>query len=279
MLIVQSIADTRAALRNLRRAGARVAFVPTMGALHDGHLALVDEGRRHADVVVVSIFVNPLQFGANEDLAKYPRTIEADSDQLDARGVELLFTPMPDDMYPAGRVTSVTAAPHDGTFEGKIRPGHFTGVLTVVAKLFNIVQPDVAIFGQKDLQQLSLVRRMVRDLDLPVEIIALPTVREHDGLAMSSRNRYLSPADRARATLLSKALGEIRTNFSTGERDGEELVAYGTRVLDADPAISVDYLSLVDPLSFEPLRVAHDGSAVVLAARVGGTRLLDNIIL
>lgn len=279
MQIVQSIADTRVAIHELKRGGMRVAFVPTMGALHEGHLALVDEGRKHADAVIVSIFVNPLQFGANEDLTKYPRTLDADAKLLEERRATLLFMPAPEEMYTAGRVTSVTAAPHDGTFEGEIRPGHFTGVLTVVAKLFNIIQPDVAIFGQKDLQQLSLVRRMVRDLNIPVEIIALPTVRESDGLAKSSRNRYLSPDDRTRAALLSKSLREIRASFDAGEREGVQLVNTGRVVLEADRNINTDYLTLVDPLSFEPLSVAHAGSAVILAARIGGTRLLDNIIL
>lgn len=279
MQIVQSIADIRAAVGELKRGGMRVAFVPTMGALHEGHLALVDKGRRLADAVVVSIFVNPLQFGANEDLAKYPRTLDADARLLEQRGATLLFAPTPDVMYAASRVTSVTAAPHDGTFEGEIRPGHFTGVLTVVAKLFNIVQPDVAVFGQKDLQQLSLVRRMARDLDIPVEIVALPTVRESDGLAMSSRNRYLSPDDRKRAALLSQSLNEIRSAFDAGEHDGAQLLNAGRAILATDENISIDYLALVDPLSFDPLPVAHSGSAVILAARVGGTRLLDNIIL
>jgi len=250
-----------------------------MGALHAGHLALVDEARKHADAVVTSIFVNPLQFGANEDLAKYPRTLEADADALRAHGVELLFTPSVDDMYPAGRAVTVTAAPHDTEFEGAIRPGHFTGVLTVVSKLFHIVQPDVAVFGEKDLQQLSLVRRMVRDLDVPIEVVAFPTVREEDGLAMSSRNRYLAPEDRARAARLSRALRAVRERYHAGETDGEILLRHGRAVLEDDPQIQVDYLAMVDPRTFTRVSAAAPGSGVILAARVGTTRLLDNIIL
>jgi pantoate--beta-alanine ligase len=279
MQIVQSIADVRAAVSELKRGGMRIAFVPTMGALHEGHLALVDEGRKHADAVVVSIFVNPLQFGANEDLSRYPRMLDADARLLERQGAHLLFAPAADAMYAPGRVTSVTAAPHDGTFEGEIRPEHFTGVLTVVAKLFNIVQPDVAIFGQKDLQQLSLVRRMVRDLDIPVEIVALPTVRERDGLAMSSRNHYLLPGDRKRAALLFRSLSAIRSAFDAGERDSARLITLARSVLAADENIRVDYVAVVDPLSFDSLPVARTGTAVILAARVAGTRLLDNIIL
>jgi pantoate--beta-alanine ligase len=250
-----------------------------MGALHEGHLTLADVAASNADVVVASIFVNPLQFGANEDLAKYPRTLEADAVALQGRGVRVLFAPGAEEMYGPDRVVTVTAAPYDTTFEGEIRPGHFTGVLTVVAKLFNIVQPDVAIFGQKDLQQLSLVRRMVRDLDIPTEIVSVPIVREADGLAMSSRNRYLAPEDRARAALLSKSLRAVAARFASGERNGETLIREGMNVLAQDPAIAIDYLALVDPLSFAPLGAAHAGAGVVLAARVGTTRLLDNIIL
>jgi pantoate--beta-alanine ligase len=277
--IATSIARLNDALRDARAQSARVAFVPTMGALHEGHLALVDEARQHADVVVSSIFVNPLQFGANEDLSKYPRTLEADAASLHARGVSVLFTPSPEEMYPPGRVVTVTAAPHDAMYEGAIRPGHFTGVLTVVTKLFNLVRPQVAVFGQKDLQQLSLIRRLVRDLDMPIEIVSLPTVREDDGLAMSSRNRYLSPAERRRASLLSISLRAAGDAFLAGEHNATTLLAHARRTLDGDHSISVDYLALVDPVSFETCKTASSGSAIILAARVGSTRLLDNIIL
>jgi pantoate--beta-alanine ligase len=250
-----------------------------MGALHEGHLALVDEARRHADDVVVSIFVNPLQFGPSEDLARYPRTLDADLAALGARGVALVFTPSAAEMYAPDRVVSVSAAPHDEAYEGAVRPGHFAGVLTVVAKLFNIVLPDVALFGQKDLQQLSLVRRMVRDLDVPVDIVGVPIVREADGLAMSSRNRYLSPDERRRAARLSAALRAVRDAFAAGEHDAHALRDVGGRVLADDPDIDVDYLDIVDPGTFTRVDTATDGTAAILAARVGQTRLLDNMLL
>ena len=276
---VSTIAEIRAAVRERRAAGQRVAFVPTMGALHDGHVALVDEAHRHADAVVVSIFVNPLQFGPAEDLAKYPRTLDADVAALRTHDVALLFTPTAETMYPPGQATRVTIAPHDSEFEGAIRPEHFTGVLTVVAKLLNIVQPDVAVFGQKDLQQLCFVRRMVRDMNVPIEIVDVVTVRESDGLAMSSRNRYLSPDDRARAVRLSTALAAIRDRFARGESDPHRLIEAGRGVLAADTQIVVDYLALVDTESFSSVERGAPGVAAILAARIGGTRLLDNIIL
>lgn len=279
MYVASTIADLRSAVRELRAVGRTIAFVPTMGALHDGHLTLVDEARRRADAVLVSIFVNPLQFAPTEDLAKYPRTLEADLTLLHARGVAGVFTPTVDEMYASGRVISVTAAPHETGFEADVRPGHFTGVLTVVAKLFNIVQPDVAVFGQKDLQQLSFVRRMVSELNFPIEIVGVSTVREPDGLAMSSRNRYLSPTERLRAGRLSQALRAARAAFEAGERSAQHLQDVAARVLADDPAITVDYLDVVDPVSFARVDVAEAGNAVILAARVGATRLLDNVIL
>lgn len=279
MYVASTIADLRHAIQELRAVGRTVAFVPTMGALHEGHLTLVDEARRRADAVLVSIFVNPLQFAPTEDLATYPRTLEADLTLLHARGVAGVFTPTVDEMYASGRVISVTAAPHETGFEADVRPGHFTGVLTVVAKLFNIVQPDVAVFGQKDLQQLSFVRRMVSELNFPIEIVGVPTVREPDGLAMSSRNRYLSPTERMRAGRLSQALRAARAAFEAGERSAQHLQDVAARVLADDPAITVDYLDVVDPVSFARVDVAEAGNAVILAARVGATRLLDNVIL
>jgi len=278
-LIASTIAEARAQLRSLTAGGKQIAFVPTMGALHEGHLTLVDVAHRHADVVVVSIFVNPLQFGLGEDLAKYPRTLDADIDALQARRVAMVFTPTVNEMYPAERITSVTAAPYDGLFEGAIRPGHFSGVLTVVNKLFNIIRPDIALFGQKDLQQLSLVRCMVRDLNIPITIIGVPTVREVDGLAMSSRNRYLSREDRNRAPRLHGALIAIRDLFEKGERNAKSLSDIGRGVLAQDPHFTLDYLALVNHIDFSPVETAAPGTAAIVAARIGGTRLLDNIIL
>jgi len=250
-----------------------------MGFLHTGHLSLVDEARRRADFVVMSIFVNPLQFGPNEDLARYPRDPEGDASKADARGVDLLFTPRQDEMYPSERRVDVVPRGLDTRWEGAIRPGHFAGVLTVVAKLFNIVQPDVAVFGQKDVQQVTLIKAMVRDLDVPTEIVVAPTGREPDGLAMSSRNSYLSGDERRRATVLSGALFAIRDAFKKGERDVSRLMAQGQRVLAAEPAVAVDYLALVDSTTLEPAVRASDDTIAMIAARVGRTRLIDNVIL
>jgi len=256
-----------------------VALVPTMGALHAGHLQLVDVAARAAREVVVSIFVNPLQFGPSEDFARYPRTLDADLAALAGRGVAFVFAPSAEEMYEGKRGTLVTPPDGSDAFEGAIRPGHFAGVLTVVAKLFHIVQPDVAVFGRKDLQQLSLVERMVRDLDFPLAVLPVDTVRESDGLALSSRNRYLSPEDRARAPRLQQALQATRARFGAGERDPAALVAAGRQTIAADPAITLDYFEIVRPSTFTPVAQAERGDAAIVAARVGGTRLLDNVIL
>ncbi len=269
----------REIVRALRVQGCRIALVPTMGALHEGHLALVNAARRSADAVVVSIFVNPLQFGQQEDFIRYPRTMEADLALLDAHGVASVFAPQAADMYPAEEATLIAPARWADRFEGAVRPGHFAGVLTIVAKLFNIVEPDVGVFGQKDLQQLALVRSMVRDLNFPVVIEAVETVREADGLAMSSRNRFLSEPDRIRATELYSALCACRAAFARGEHTAEALVATGREMLAKDAALTIDYFDVVDADTFvAPVEVAV-GNAIVAAVRVGGTRLLDNVIL
>src|SRR5215217_4033449 len=252
MRTIERIADIRRLVRDARARGKRIGFVPTMGFLHEGHLALVDEARRRTDVVVMSIFVNPLQFAPTEDLAHYPRDPQGDAAKAASRGVELLFAPAVTEMYRNGdphAAGEVRVVPRtlDQRWEGQVRPGHFAGVLTVVAKLLNIVQPDVAVFGQKDVQQATLVRAMVRDLDMPVEIIVAPTIRESDGLAMSSRNTYLSAADRKRALRLSRALRRMRDAYAGGMRDGSALVAVGTDVMREDPDIVVDYIAVVDP--------------------------------
>lgn len=276
---MSTIAALRADLAGRRRAGARIGFVPTMGFLHEGHLALVDEARRRSDNVVMSIFVNPLQFAPTEDLARYPRDPEGDAKKAAARGVDVLFVPGVEEMY--GRDRRVTVVPERGAsrWEGAIRPGHFAGVLTVVAKLFNIVQPDVAVFGQKDAQQAALVQAMVRDLDMPLEIVVAPIVRDADGLALSSRNKYLDAAARATALALPRALAAVRSSFDAGERDGDALIRSGMAVLANEPGIVPDYLAVVDPLDLEPRAHARAGDLVVLAARVAGTRLLDNAFL
>lgn len=274
-----TIADARRAVAAARAGGARIGCVPTMGFLHEGHLRLVDEARRRADFVVMSIFVNPLQFGPTEDFSRYPRDAAGDVAKATSRGVDLLFTPSRDEMYRDGRVVGVVPRDLDTRWEGEVRPGHFAGVLTVVAKLFNIVLPDVAVFGQKDFQQAALVRAMVRDLDFPIELVVAPTVRDRDGLALSSRNSYLSPEDRQRATALWRALRAVAGAFDGGERAAGALRDAGLGVLDTEGGIAVDYLAVVDPDRLEPVERAERGSVVLLAARVGATRLLDNVVL
>ncbi len=262
-----------------RAAGRRVALVPTMGALHEGHLALVDEARRRAARVVMSIFVNPLQFGPGEDFQRYPRPLERDRALAAARGVDLLFTPSVDVMYPPGSETRVVPGATASRWEGDVRPGHFAGVLTVVLKLFHLVEPDVAVFGQKDIQQATLIRRMVRDLDLRVDLVLSPTVREPDGVALSSRNAYLTPEQRVEARVLNRALRAADRAWREGGRDAAVL----RRLIEAEfglsPGVHPDYIAIVDPDTLAPVPVAVTGTIVAVAARVGSTRLLDNHIL
>lgn len=257
----------------------RIAFVPTMGYLHEGHLSLVDRARELADFVVLSIFVNPLQFGAGEDLDRYPRDAERDAALATVRGVDLLFLPELDELYPNGDPT-IQVVPLEGADRlcGEHRPGHFQGVLTVVAKLFNIVGPDLAIFGQKDLQQAALIKRMVADLDIPVEIEVAPIVREADGLALSSRNVYLDPDERSRALALYRGLEAAAEAFGAGETDGETLTKLVGASL-ASAGIRPEYIELVDPDTLSPLERAVPGAAIAVAAFVGRTRLIDNLIL
>jgi pantoate--beta-alanine ligase len=260
--------------RALRGAGRKVAFVPTMGALHEGHRELIRHARRvpGATVTAVSIFVNPLQFGAGEDLERYPRPLEADLEACREEGVELVLTPGVADMYPEGAETTVHPGALGGQLEGAVRPGHFAGVLTVVAKLFHIVAPDVAFFGEKDYQQLVLIKKMVRDLDFPLAVVGVPTVREPDGMALSSRNVYLSPAERARATALHRAL---RAGAGVSARGPAAVLATARAVLAEEPALQVEYLELRDPdLGPDP----QTGPArLLVAARSGTTRLIDNV--
>ncbi len=274
-LVVETIAGIRSELQPLRAAGKTVALVPTLGALHDGHLAHVARARELADVVVVSIFVNPLQFGANEDLAKYPRDLDGDLAQLERHGVEYVFAPTPAEMYPdGGTQVKVTGGPVASLYEGRSRPGHFDGVLTVVAKLLHIVQPHVVTFGQKDAQQLFLVQRMVRDLDIPVAVEVVDTVREADGVAMSSRNRYLGPNERMAARALSRALEAAQ---SASDRGIDTVLAAAQSVLMDEKLVTLDYLKVVDPTTFLPVDDGYRGPArVLVAARVGPARLIDN---
>jgi len=256
-----------------------VGFVPTMGALHEGHLSLVRAARDACDRVVVSIFVNPTQFGPTEDLEKYPRTFEQDKVLLEGAGVDLLFAPNAEEIYPRGAQTFVTVEELSSRLDGLSRPGHFRGVATVVAKLFNLVQPDAAFFGQKDAAQVAVLRRMVRDLNFPVEIVVCPTVREPDGLAMSSRNRYLSPQQRKSALALSQALRAMENAAKAGEHRADILLAQGLRVLESEPGIRVDYLAAVHPDTLEPLENLAAGGLLAVAAFAGETRLIDNVLL
>jgi pantoate--beta-alanine ligase len=262
-----------------RNAGRRVGLVPTMGYLHEGHLVLVDEVRRRADAVVLSIFVNPLQFGPQEDLARYPRDLPRDRALARERGVDALFVPSVETMYPAGSEIRVIPGTTAERWEGAARPGHFTGVLTVVAKLFHLVQPEVACFGQKDIQQLTLIRKMVRDLDWPLEIVEVPTVREADGLALSSRNAYLNREDRSRAVVLSRALLAAHQAFCEGERRADALEQRMREQLTTQTAVVVEYIAIVEPEGLTPVNMVDGRTIVALAARIGGTRLIDNIRL
>jgi pantoate--beta-alanine ligase len=276
---VTRIADLRAAVAAARGEGRRIGFVPTMGFLHEGHLTLVDEARRQAQHVVMSIFVNPLQFGPSEDFTRYPRDAEGDSAKAESRGVDLLFLPTAAEMYPRPPRVMLAPGPLADRWEGAVRPGHFAGVLTVVAKLFHLVLPDVVLFGQKDIQQATLVRAMARDLDWPLEIIVAPTVREPDGLALSSRNSYLDAGNRRRAVVLSRALGRMRALWRDArESSAERLLAAGRETLAEEPEVRVDYLALVDSETLEPVEVATTGVIAMVAARVGSTRLIDNVI-
>jgi pantoate--beta-alanine ligase len=277
--LVAAIAELRDWVRGRRAAGERSALVPTMGALHEGHLALVDEARRRADRVVMSLFVNPLQFGPSEDLARYPRDLEADRALAAGRGVDLLFAPDVAAMYPDNSEVRVIPGPSADRWEGAARPGHFAGVLTVVAKLFHLVEPDIACFGRKDIQQVVLIRQMVRDLDWPLELVVVPTVRESDGLALSSRNRYLSPEQRREAPALSRALRAAHEAWRAGERSAERIEARIREELAMSPGIRAEYIAVTEPDTLAPVEVVDGGTVIALAARVGATRLIDNIIL
>lgn len=279
MIEATTIGALRAFTGEARAAGRRVGFVPTMGYLHDGHLALVDEARRRTDAVVVSIFVNPLQFGPGEDLSRYPRDLERDRALLRARQVELVFLPTVNLMYPPGSEVRVSPGPTGARWEGAIRPGHFEGVLTVVAKLFHLVQPDVAVFGQKDFQQAALIRRMVADLDFPLEVVIAPIVRDTDGLALSSRNTYLSAEERAAGLGLSRALDAAVAAWRNGCVAAPQLRAAMEAVLALHRGLAVEYIAIADPDTLEPVEQAGARTVVMLAGRAGRTRLLDNAVL
>jgi pantoate--beta-alanine ligase len=285
--ICTTIHEMRSASRALRGAGKRLGFVPTMGALHEGHLSLVRAARASSDVVAASIFVNPTQFGPNEDLAKYPRSLERDREMLEREGVELLFAPSVEEMYPTAAdrsvrptaATWVTVEQLSSKLDGSSRPGHFRGVTTVVAKLFHAVEPDAAFFGQKDAAQVAIIRRMVRDLNLPVEIVVCPIVREADGLAMSSRNAYLDPEQRKRALVLHRSLVRVQSLAAAGERDAAKLAAAGREEIARETTVRLDYFEIVDPDTLDSVEDVSGGALVAVAAFVGSTRLIDNVLL
>ncbi|HTK40769.1 MAG TPA: pantoate--beta-alanine ligase [Gemmatimonadales bacterium] len=279
MLEVSDIPALRHWRDEQRRAGRRVALVPTMGSLHEGHLALVDEARRRADSVVLSVFVNPLQFGPDEDFARYPRNLERDRGLAGGRGVDLFFAPETDALVPAGAEIRVIAGETAERWEGSARPGHFTGVLTIVAKLFHLVEPEVACFGQKDIQQATLIRTMTRDLNWSVELAIVPIMREADGLAMSSRNVYLSPTERTNALSLSHGLRAARDAWQGGERSAAVLKRIVQSSLRAAAGVRAEYIAVVEPEKLRPVSVAPAGTILAVAARVGTTRLIDNVIL
>lgn len=278
MRIVKTVAEMQSVCRELRMKGSSLGFVPTMGALHEGHLSLVRRARSECDTVVASIFVNPLQFAPGEDFAKYPRTFEADRRSLEAERVDILFAPDAAEMYPNGSVTTVTVSEVGDRLDGASRPGHFTGVATVVAKLFHVVGPTRAYFGQKDAAQLAVLRQMVRDLNFDIELVGCAIVRDTDGLALSSRNKYLSAAEREQALVLHRTLFRMERMITEGERQSIKLAQAGLETLTA-AGIQVDYLAIVDANTLLPVNSVETGTLVAVAAHVGSTRLIDNFLV
>ncbi|WP_213807163.1 pantoate--beta-alanine ligase [Granulicella sp. dw_53] len=281
MRLVTSIDEMRRLCKAIRCEAEHqtLALIPTMGALHEGHLSLIRAARKSPDRVAASIFVNPLQFGPNEDLSKYPRTFEEDCAMLEREGVDLLFTPTVEEMYPAGTQTWVDVPEIGGRLDGASRPGHFRGVATVVTKLFHIVQPDRAFFGQKDAAQVAILQAMVRDLNFDLEIVVCPTIRDEDGLALSSRNRYLTAEERKRALVLSRSLRKVERAVAEGQHAASPLYDLLLQELQTADGIRLDYAEIVDPQTLEPLNDVICGALVAVAAWVGTTRLIDNILI
>jgi pantoate--beta-alanine ligase len=276
---IETIAGMKSACRAATRAGQSLGLVPTMGALHAGHLSLVRASKSQCDVTSVSIFVNPLQFGPTEDLDKYPRTLERDKALLSEHGVDFVYVPTVAEMYPPGAQTYVEVSDLSSKLDGGSRPGHFRGVSTVVCKLFEIVRPDRAFFGQKDAAQVALLRKMVRDLDMDVQIVVCPIVRESDGLAMSSRNAYLNPEQRKQGLVLSRSLQQVKTAVDAGEHDAAKLAEIGTQAIASEPAAKLDYFAIINPDTLDPVDKVSKGTLIAVAAWVGTTRLIDNLIL
>lgn len=278
-IVCTSGTELRRVLGAARRDGRTIGCVPTMGALHAGHVSLFERARAAADIVVATIFVNPTQFGPQEDFSKYPRPIEADLEACRAAGVDLVFLPAAEELYPPGFSTWVTVERLSEGFEGDVRPTHFRGVATIVLKLLNIVQPDLAFFGQKDFQQQAILRQMVRDLNVPVEVVTCPTIREPDGLALSSRNVYLSPAERRAATVLSRGLQLAERQLRDGSPEINAVVEDVRSLLKSEPLVEPDYVAIVDPDTLAPLECPQPRMAVLVAARLGATRLIDNCVV
>jgi pantoate--beta-alanine ligase len=279
MRIIDNVKLMQQTSEGLRNEGKRIGFVPTMGYLHEGHLSLVRKARELADVVVVSIFVNPIQFGPKEDLSKYPRDFDRDSALLDGEKTDIIFFPDTEGMYPPHYSTYIDVRDLDKHLCGLTRENHFVGVATVVAKLFNIVKPHVAIFGQKDYQQLKVIQRMVNDLNMDLEVIGYSIVREHDGLAMSSRNTYLSPLERKKALLISRAIKKVEDTFRNGERHSEILVSEARKILESEEGLEIEYITLCDTDTLNDLDRIGTSALFAVALRVGKTRLIDNTIL
>lgn len=279
MLVLSTIAELAVQLPNLLASGKTVGLVPTMGALHAGHLSLVEQARRECDVVAASIFVNPTQFGPKEDLSRYPRPLEQDLAQLQKVGADLVFTPTAAEMYPPGSSTLVDVGPISQPLEGQFRPTHFAGVATVVLKLFHLIPADRAYFGSKDFQQLLVIERMVADLNVPITICRCPTVRDTDGLALSSRNAYLNPAERVQAGALYRALQAAQAMVAAGETSVEAILTRQRTILTEDGLNQFDYVALVDPTNLQPLTSITGPALSALAVRVGNTRLIDNQLL
>jgi len=278
--VIRAAADFRAACEAARAGGRSLGFVPTMGSFHDGHLSLVRRARGEREVVAVSVFVNPLQFGPHEDFEAYPRDLDRDLGLARAEGVDLVFAPSVEEMYPGGTpAVTVDPGPLAERLEGAIRPGHFRGVSTVVAKLFHAVGPSAAYFGEKDAQQLAIVRRMVRDLSFPIELVGCPIVRERDGVAMSSRNAYLSPEERVAARCLSRGLSRAQALLAAGERSAQPLVAAVRTEVDEEPLAAIDYAVMVDDETFEEVQDVTSPARALVAARIGKPRLIDNVLL
>ena len=279
MKLVKTIEEMRALRKSTRKNSKRFGLAPTMGALHEGHLSLVRAARDKCDIVAVSIFVNPTQFGPQEDFAKYPRNLESDCALLQREHVDVVFAPSVEGMYPAGAVTWVIVEGMSDRLCGRSRPGHFRGVTTVVSKLFHIIEPDSAFFGQKDAAQVAIIRRMVRDLNMPVLVEVCPIIRESDGLALSSRNAYLNPGERKSALVLLRSLQNAQELFDRGERESAKLIAAGKKEFTKEPTARLDYFDVVDPDSLEPIRAISKRALIAVAAYVGNTRLIDNIVV